>query len=125
MTTTDYRLIDSTLRDGSHAISHQYHTEDVIKIVQGLDRAGVPVIEIAHGDGIGGSSFNYGFSAVPEKELIAKACEVSQNAKIACLLLPGIGLADDLRETAGLAGQQTPPENVARLIELIRRGGGS
>ena len=98
MTSTDYRLIDSTLRDGSHAISHQYHTEDVIKIVQGLDRAGVPVIEIAHGDGIGGSSFNYGFSAVPEKELIAKACEVSQNAKIACLLLPGIGLADDLRE---------------------------
>jgi len=95
---TDYRLIDSTLRDGSHAISHQYHMDDVIQIVQGLDRAGVPVIEIAHGDGIGGSSFNYGFSAVPEKELIAKACEVTTNAKIACLLLPGIGLADDLRE---------------------------
>ena len=56
------------------------------------------VIEIAHGDGLGGSSFNYGFSAVPEKELIAKACEVTTNAKIACLLLPGIGLADDLRE---------------------------
>ena len=95
---TDYRLIDSTLRDGSHAISHQYYMDDVVKIVQGLDRAGVPVIEIAHGDGIGGSSFNYGFSAVPEKELIAKACDVTTNAKIACLLLPGIGLADDLRE---------------------------
>ncbi|MBI1351497.1 MAG: 4-hydroxy-2-oxovalerate aldolase [Actinomycetales bacterium] len=94
----DYRLIDSTLRDGSHAISHQYRMDDVIQIVTGLDRAGVPVIEIAHGDGIGGSSFNYGFSAVPEKELIAKACEVTTNAKIACLLLPGIGLADDLRE---------------------------
>ena len=94
----DYRLIDSTLRDGSHAISHQYYADDVIKIVQGLDAAGVQVIEIAHGDGIGGSSFNYGFSAVPEKELIAKACEVTTNAKIACLLLPGIGLADDLRE---------------------------
>ena len=90
MTTPDYRLIDSTLRDGSHALSHQYYAEDVIKIVQGLDRAGVQVIEIAHGDGLGGSSFNYGFSAVPEKELIAKACEVTENAKIACLLLPGI-----------------------------------
>ena len=91
MTTTDYRLIDSTLRDGSHAISHQYYAEDVIKIVEGLDRAGVQVIEIAHGDGLGGSSFNYGFSAVPEKELIAKACETAQQAQIACLMLPGIG----------------------------------
>lgn len=98
MTTPDYRLIDSTLRDGSHAISHQYYAEDVIKIVAGLDRAGVQVIEIAHGDGLGGSSFNYGFSAVPEKELIARACDTAQQAKIACLMLPGIGLADDLRE---------------------------
>jgi 4-hydroxy 2-oxovalerate aldolase len=102
MTTTDYRLIDSTLRDGSHAISHQYYAEDVIKIVEGLDRAGVQVIEIAHGDGLGGSSFNYGFSAVPEKELIAQACETTQQAQIACLMLPGIGLADDLREVREL-----------------------
>lgn len=102
MTTTDYRLIDSTLRDGSHAISHQYYAEDVIKIVAGLDRAGVQVIEIAHGDGLGGSSFNYGFSAVPEKELIAKACETAQRAQIACLMLPGIGLTDDLREVREL-----------------------
>jgi 4-hydroxy 2-oxovalerate aldolase len=100
--TTDYRLIDSTLRDGSHAISHQYYAEDVIKIVAGLDRAGVQVIEIAHGDGLGGSSFNYGFSAVPEKELIAQACETAQQAQIACLMLPGIGLADDLREVREL-----------------------
>jgi 4-hydroxy 2-oxovalerate aldolase len=98
VTTADYRLIDSTLRDGSHAISHQYHDEDVIAIVRGLDAAGVQVIEIAHGDGLGGSSFNYGFSAVPEKELIARACEATTRAEIACLLLPGIGLADDLRE---------------------------
>ena len=97
-THTDYRLIDSTLRDGSHALSHQYTEEDVIAIVRGLDRAGVQVIEIAHGDGIGGSSFNYGFSKVPEKELIARACQETTNAKIACLLLPGIGLVDDLVE---------------------------
>ena len=102
MTTTDYRLIDSTLRDGSHAISHQYYAEDVIKIVAGLDRAGVQVIEIAHGDGLGGSSFNYGFSAVPEKELIAQACATPQQAPLACLMLPGIGLADDLREVREL-----------------------
>jgi 4-hydroxy 2-oxovalerate aldolase len=95
---TDFRLIDSTLRDGSHAIGHQYQADDVIRIVRGLDAAGVQVIEIAHGDGLGGSSFNYGFSAVPEMELIARACETAQQADIACLLLPGIGLADDLRQ---------------------------
>ena len=109
MTTPDYRLIDSTLRDGSHAISHQYYAEDVVRIVKGLDAAGVQVIEIAHGDGLGGSSFNYGFSAVPEKELIARACEVTTNAKIACLLLPGIGLADDLREVNELCLLYTSP----------------
>lgn len=98
----DYRLIDSTLRDGSHAISHQYDAEGVIAIVRGLDAAGVQVIEIAHGDGLGGSSFNYGFSKVDEKELIARACDEATNATIACLLLPGIGLADDLRDVREL-----------------------
>ena len=97
-TDVDYRLIDSTLRDGSHAISHQYDVHDVVAIVRGLDRAGLQVIEIAHGDGLGGSSFNYGFSKVDEKELIAQACEATTNAEIAVLLLPGIGLADDLRD---------------------------
>jgi 4-hydroxy 2-oxovalerate aldolase len=98
MTSTGYRLIDSTLRDGSHAISHQYYAQDVITIVAGLDAAGVQVIEIAHGEGLGGSSFQYGFSAIDEKELIAKACETATNAEIACLLIPGIGTVDDLRD---------------------------
>jgi 4-hydroxy 2-oxovalerate aldolase len=97
-TDVDYRLIDSTLRDGSHAISHQYDVQDVVAIVRGLDRAGLQVIEVAHGDGLGGSSFNYGFSKVDEKELIAQACAATTNAEIAVLLLPGIGLADDLRD---------------------------
>lgn len=105
----DFRLIDSTLRDGSHAISHQYTEDDVINIVKGLDAAGVEVIEIAHGDGLGGSSFNYGFSKVDEKLLIARACEATTNAEIACLLLPGIGVADDLREVKELG------VNVARI----------
>ena len=98
----DYRLIDSTLRDGSHAISHQYDADDVIAIVRGLDAAGIQVIEISHGDGLGGSSFNYGFSKVDEKELIALACQEVKSAQIACLLLPGIALADDLRQVQEL-----------------------
>lgn len=98
----DYRLIDSTLRDGSHAISHQYDEDDVIAIVRGLSAAGVQVIEIAHGDGLGGSSFNYGFSKVDEKELISRACQEAGDSTIACLLLPGVGLADDLKDVKEL-----------------------
>ena len=98
----DYRLIDSTLRDGSHAISHQYDEDDVIAIVRGLSAAGVQVIEIAHGDGLGGSSFNYGFSKVDEKESIARACQEAGDSTIACLLLPGVGLADDLKDVKEL-----------------------
>jgi 4-hydroxy 2-oxovalerate aldolase len=92
-----FRLTDSTLRDGSHALSHRYTTEQVASIVRGLDAAGVPVIEVSHGDGLGGSSFNYGFSGTDEMKLITRAVETAKQAKIACLLLPGIGVADDLK----------------------------
>jgi len=93
-----FRLTDSTLRDGSHAIAHQFTNEQVLDIVKGLDRAGVPVIEVSHGDGVGGSSFNYGFSAVDERELISSAASVLTRAKLAILLVPGIGVTDDLRD---------------------------
>ncbi|MFN8146039.1 MAG: 4-hydroxy-2-oxovalerate aldolase [Candidatus Nanopelagicales bacterium] len=98
----DFRLIDSTLRDGSHAISHQYTVEQVEAIVKGLDGAGVQVIEVAHGDGLGGSSFNYGFSAVDEMKLVEAAVNSTTNAQIACLLLPGIGTVDDLKRVRDL-----------------------
>ena len=101
-TPRDFRLIDSTLRDGSHAISHQYQVDQVVKIVEGLDAAGVQVIEIAHGDGLGGSSFNYGFSAVDEMQLIEAAVNATTNAQIACLLLPGIGTKDELKKVRDL-----------------------
>ena len=66
----DVRITDSTLRDGSHAMSHQFTEEQVRTTVRALDQAGVQVIEVTHGDGLGGSSFNYGFSAVDEMSLI-------------------------------------------------------
>jgi 4-hydroxy 2-oxovalerate aldolase len=97
-----YRLTDSTLRDGSHALAHKYTPEQVIAIASALDEAGVPVIEISHGDGLGGSSFNYGFSQHDERELIRAAAAVIKRAKLAVLLLPGIGLADDLKEVRDL-----------------------
>ena len=95
-----FRLTDSTLRDGSHAVRHQFTVDQVRKVVTALDNAGVPVIEVTHGDGLGGSSFNYGFSHTDEMDLVTTAVETARRAKIAVLMLPGIGIKDDLRRAA-------------------------
>nr|WP_271214320.1 4-hydroxy-2-oxovalerate aldolase [Rhodococcus wratislaviensis]GLK41892.1 4-hydroxy-2-oxovalerate aldolase [Rhodococcus wratislaviensis] len=96
----DIRVTDSSLRDGSHAKRHQFTVEHVRSIVGALDAAGVPVIEVTHGDGLGGSSFNYGFSHTPEQELIKAAVETAERARIAFLMLPGLGVQSDIREAA-------------------------
>jgi 4-hydroxy 2-oxovalerate aldolase len=90
------RITDSTLRDGSHAMSHQLTAEHVRATVTALDQAGVPVIEVTHGDGLGGSSFNYGFAAADELDLIAVAVACAARARIAFLMLPGLGTIEDL-----------------------------
>ena len=93
----DVRLTDSALRDGSHAKRHQFTERDVRAVVAALDSAGMPVIEVSHGDGLGGSSFTYGFSTTDERILIKAAVETARTAKIAVLLLPGVGVMDDIR----------------------------
>ena len=95
--TADVRLTDSTLRDGSHAMAHQFTEGQVRAVVHALDGAGVQVIEVTHGDGLGGSSFTYGFSLTDELRLIAAAVDEARRAKIAVLILPGVGTVDDLR----------------------------
>jgi 4-hydroxy 2-oxovalerate aldolase len=95
--TLDVRVTDSSLRDGSHAKRHQFTGEEVRAIVGALDGAGVPVIEVSHGDGLGGSSFNYGFSKTPEQDLIEIAVQTAKQAKIAFLMLPGLGTKEDIR----------------------------
>jgi 4-hydroxy 2-oxovalerate aldolase len=94
---TDVRITDSTLRDGSHALRHQFTEDQVRAVVHALDRGNVDVIEVSHGDGLGGSSFNYGFSKVDEFDLIAAAVDESARARIAVLLLPGVGTIEHLR----------------------------
>ena len=94
---SDLRITDSTLRDGSHAMRHQFTEEQVRAIVHALDTSGVQVIEVAHGDGLGGSSFNYGFSLVDQFQLIAAAVDEAERARIAVLMLPGVGTVEDLR----------------------------
>ena len=93
----DVRIVDTTLRDGSHAVAHQFVETEIRDTVRALDAAGVEVIEVTHGDGLGGSSFNYGFSHTDELTLIAAAREEASQAKIAVLLVPGIGTVKDLK----------------------------
>jgi 4-hydroxy 2-oxovalerate aldolase len=92
------RVTDSTLRDGSHAMAHRFTEEQVRSVVNGLDSAGVEVIEVTHGDGLGGSSFNYGFSAEDDVKLVAAAVDEATKAKIAVLLLPGLGTVENLKQ---------------------------
>jgi len=94
------RICDTTLRDGSHAMAHQFTPEQVRAVVGGLADAGIPVIEVSHGDGLGGSSFQYGFSKVPEEQLLAAAADAIKDKKLAVLHLPGIGTKEELKLAA-------------------------
>jgi 4-hydroxy 2-oxovalerate aldolase len=93
----DVRMTDTCLRDGSHAKAHQFTEAQVREVVSALDAVGMPVIEVTHGDGLGGSSFNYGFSLTNERLLMKAAVESAKQAKIAALMVPGIGTLDDIR----------------------------
>ncbi|HEY3019862.1 MAG TPA: 4-hydroxy-2-oxovalerate aldolase, partial [Solirubrobacteraceae bacterium] len=80
------RVTDTTLRDGSHPMRHRYTAAQVEAIVRALDAGGVPVIEVSHGDGLGGSSLQYGMSSTAELELIEHARRTASRARIAVLL---------------------------------------
>ncbi|HEX9878738.1 MAG TPA: 4-hydroxy-2-oxovalerate aldolase [Candidatus Binatia bacterium] len=102
---TKIHILDSTLRDGSHALAHQFTAEQVTRVVRSLDDAGLEIIEVSHGDGLGGSTLTYGFSKQSEMELLKAAASVIKRAKLAVLLLPGIGTKEDLKMAEGFGAK--------------------
>ena len=90
-------LHDMSLRDGMHPQRHQLTPEQMVQVATALDAAGVPLIEVTHGDGLGGASVNYGFPAATDEEYLRAVVPRMKDAKISALLLPGIGTVDHLR----------------------------
>jgi len=124
------RIIDVTLRDGMHAVSHQLTPEQMAQIAVGLDKAGVGTIEVGHGDGLGGSSLQYGFARATDKEYLAATSKSVKNAKIDVLLIPGIGTIEDLEEameygikTVRVATHVTEADVGAQHIDFAKKHG--
>lgn len=100
LTGTKIIVHDMSLRDGMHPKRHQITIEQMKTIAQGMDAAGVPLIEVTHGDGLGGGSVNYGFAAASDEQYLRAVVPLMKNAKVSALLIPGIGTVDHLRLAA-------------------------
>lgn len=107
MSSTDKKIIlhDMTLRDGMHPKRHQITLDEMVSIARGLDDAGIPMIEVTHGDGLGGASVNYGFSLHSDEEYLSAVIPELKQAKVSALLLPGIGTVDHLKMAHELGTQ--------------------
>lgn len=132
MNTTTKKIIlhDMTLRDGMHPKRHQITLDQLTSIARGLDEAGVPLIEVAHGDGLGGASVNYGFPAHTDEEYLRAVMPVVKQAKISALLIPGIGTVDHLQmahelgvSTIRVATHSTEADTAEQHISLGRKLG--
>ena len=124
------KITEVCLRDGSHVVRHQFTEEQVRNVSRALDEAGMHYIEVSHGDGLGGSTLQYGKSLVDEMKLIEAAVEECKQATVAVLLIPGIGTVHELKQArelgAGLvrvATHVTEADVSAQHIQLARELG--
>ncbi|WP_088312071.1 4-hydroxy-2-oxovalerate aldolase [Bacillus cereus] len=99
------RITEVCLRDGSHVMKHQFTEERVRSVTRALDEAGMHYIEVSHGDGLGGSTLQYGKSLVNEMKLIEAAVDECKQAQIAVLLIPGIGTIHELKQAANIGAK--------------------
>lgn len=130
MTQKKVIIQDATLRDGMHALGHQYTLEHMVAIAKKLEAAKVDLIEVSHGDGLNGNSFNYGFSRHKEADYLNAVGEVLDHAKLAALLLPGIGTVEDMKmakdcgvHTIRIATHCTEADISRQHIETARKMG--
>ncbi|MET3687583.1 4-hydroxy 2-oxovalerate aldolase [Priestia megaterium] len=124
------KITEVSLRDGSHVVKHQFTEAQVKSVTRALDNAGMHYIEVSHGDGLGGSTLQYGKSLVDEMKLIEAAVEEAKQATVAVLLIPGIGTVHELKQAnslgAGLvrvATHVTEADVSAQHIEYARKLG--
>ncbi|TDF92552.1 4-hydroxy-2-oxovalerate aldolase [Paenibacillus piri] len=103
--TEPIQITEVCLRDGSHAVAHQFTVEQVRAVTRALDEAGMHYIEVSHGDGLGGSTLQYGRSLVDEMKLIEAAVEQCSQSRIAVLLIPGIGTVHELKQAHSLGAK--------------------
>jgi 4-hydroxy 2-oxovalerate aldolase len=99
------RIIDTTLRDGMHSVAHQFTPEQMVPIARAMDEAGIDVIEVSHGDGLGGSCIQYGRAAASDEDYLKAVAPVLKRSKLAVLLLPGVGTKKDLDMAAELGAK--------------------
>lgn len=91
------RIVDTTLRDGMHSVSHQFSPQEMVKIAKVAEAAGIDTLEVTHGDGLGGASITYGQPHSSDQEYLTAVNSVLNNTKLAALLIPGIGTVEDLK----------------------------
>jgi 4-hydroxy 2-oxovalerate aldolase len=99
------RVVDTTLRDGMHSVAHQFTPEQMATIAAAMDAAGIDTLEVSHGDGLGGSSLQYGRAAASDETYLRAVVSVLKRSKLAVLLLPGIGVKEDLDMAANLGAR--------------------
>lgn len=130
MSNKSIRIIDSTCRDGMHAMSHQFSSPQIADIARGAEEAGIDTLEVSHGDGLGGSSLQYGIAAEADEEWLKAASSNLNNTKLAILLLPGIGTKKELQmadacgmKVARIATHVTEADISQQHINLVKNMG--